>query len=84
MDKRLNKLEIKFIKTTGPSQGTQVMPVDLRVIKDNLPEYYGRLEECPVHFINNCGSLLGRTNVPEEIYLQTVTRQLKVSARSWW
>lgn len=83
IDKRINKLETKFTNITGPSQDNLVMPVDPRVIKDSLPEFYGRLEECPAHFLNNCESLLGRTNIPEEVYLQTVTQQLKGSAGSW-
>lgn len=42
------------------------------------------LEECPAYFINSCESLPGRTNIPEEVYLQTITQQLKGSAGSCW
>lgn len=84
IDKRINKLETKFTNFTWPRQSNLVMLVDPWVIKDSLPEFYSRLDECPAHFLNNCESLLGRTNIPEEVYLQTVTQQLTGSASSWW
>lgn len=92
IDKRVAKIENKladnnkssFSKIVGPSQGNVLMPVDPRVIKDSLPEFHGRLEECPEKFLKCCESLLGRTNIPEEVYLQTVTQQLGGSAGSWW
>lgn len=69
----------------GPcTEPLSTIPVDPRVIKDSLPEFHGRLEECPRSFLKTSESLLGRTNLPTEIYLQITTQQLKGSAGTWW
>ncbi len=60
------------------------IPVDPRLIKDCLPEFHGRLEECPTTFLKTAESLLCRTSIPTEIYLQILTQQLKGSAGTWW
>ena len=58
--------------------------MDPKIIKESLPEFYGRLEENPTHFLNNVVNLLGRTNIPSEIYLHLVSQQLKGQASTWW
>ena len=58
--------------------------VDPKIIKDSLPEFHGRLEEDPKAFLENSLALLKRTNLPENIYIQMLTPQLKGQAATWW
>lgn len=58
--------------------------LDPKVMKDCLPEFHGRLEENPANFIKGSLSLLGRTNLPTDIYSQVVAQQLKGQAATWW
>lgn len=46
---------------------------------------FTRLEEAPNQFIDNSSiSLLLRPNLPEEIYVQVLSQQLKRPAATWW
>lgn len=86
VNKKIQNLEKKLLlqETVVSSEVTTTMPVDPRVIRDSLPEYCGRPEECPKGFIKTSEALLSRTNIPEEIYPQIISQQLKGSAATWW
>lgn len=77
------------LTTDLPEVATQpltcpAMVLDPKIVKESLPEFHGRLEEDPKLFLSNSLSLLGRTNLPETIYTQIISQQLKGPAATWW
>ncbi|KAK9496416.1 hypothetical protein O3M35_013290 [Rhynocoris fuscipes] len=84
LSKSIEKIQETIKKNPVTVVSNSGMTVDPKVIRESLPEFHGKLEEDPNKFISHSTSLLQRTNLPEEIYVNIVTQQLKSSASAWW
>lgn len=84
VDHRLSQINLEGSTSRPICPSISGSQLDPKIVKESLPEFHGRLEESPTSFLNSCVSLLERTNLPKDIFVQMVSPQLKGQALSWW